>query len=166
MIGRELVGMAAEHVARELVEQDHGGERGQGIVEEAADRKLALLRPQVEKLLLDPVVELGRAAPPVVIAQPEPESEEVGTPVGHASAANRLMSASRSGIRMPNSVSSTAQTSAGLSSRRRSEGTPSLCVAKSKLRRVMRRPAGERATVRPWAKCESGLVEVEQLASA
>ena len=28
MVGRELLGIAAEHVARELVEQDDGGERG------------------------------------------------------------------------------------------------------------------------------------------
>ena len=36
VIGRELVGVTAEHVARELVEQDHRRERGQRIGEEAS----------------------------------------------------------------------------------------------------------------------------------
>ena len=66
MIGRELLGVAAEHVARELVEQDHAGERGQRVVEEGIDRELALLGPQLEEVLLDPLVELGPAAPPLL----------------------------------------------------------------------------------------------------
>src|SRR4051794_1441252 len=38
MIGGKLVGGAAEHVARELVEQDDPGERAQRIIEKALDR--------------------------------------------------------------------------------------------------------------------------------
>ena len=44
-IGRELLGVTAEHVARILVEQDHCGERGQRVIEEAFGGKLALGRP-------------------------------------------------------------------------------------------------------------------------
>ena len=58
MIGRELLGMAAEHVARELVEQDHAGERGQRIAEEGFDRQLPLFDPELEEALLDLLVEL------------------------------------------------------------------------------------------------------------
>ena len=63
MVGRELLGVAAEHVARELVEQDHRGERGQRIGQKGIDRKLPFFRPQLEEALLDPVVErrIGRS---------------------------------------------------------------------------------------------------------
>ena len=45
-IGRELIGMAAEHVARELVEQDDRRERLVGRAEEMLGDVLALLLPQ------------------------------------------------------------------------------------------------------------------------
>jgi len=51
----ELVGMSAEHVARELVEQDHGSERGQRVVDEAPNWKLALPGPEFEEAFLDAV---------------------------------------------------------------------------------------------------------------
>jgi hypothetical protein len=81
LVGRELLGIATKHVAGELVEQDHAGERGQRIIEESVDRQLPLFGPQLEELLLDAVVELGRAVPPLVGAEPEPEFEDVGAPV-------------------------------------------------------------------------------------
>src|SRR5215212_4378552 len=66
MISRELLRMAAKHVARELVEQDHAGERRQGIRKEGFYRKLALLRPQLEEALPDAVVDVRAALPPFV----------------------------------------------------------------------------------------------------
>ena len=81
MIGRELVGMAAEHVARELVEQDHGGERGQRIVEEGLDRQLALLGPQLEEALRIRWSSSGSPFHHCFELEPEPEFEDVGAPV-------------------------------------------------------------------------------------
>jgi len=40
VVGRKLIGVAAKHVARELIEQDHRGNRGQRVTEEALDRIL------------------------------------------------------------------------------------------------------------------------------
>src|SRR5439155_20558321 len=78
MVRRELLRMPAEHVAGKLVEQDHPGERGQRIVEEALNRELALLGPELEEILLDPMVEIGAAAPPLLFREAEPEFEDVG----------------------------------------------------------------------------------------
>src|SRR6185503_6078248 len=46
-IGRILLGSAAKHVARELVEQDYAGQRGSCMGQERLRRKLALLLPQL-----------------------------------------------------------------------------------------------------------------------
>ena len=81
MVGRELLGIAAKHVARKLVEQDRAGERGQGVAKESVDGELTLLRPQLEEALLDVMVERRPAAPPLLGIEPEPEFEDVAAPV-------------------------------------------------------------------------------------
>src|SRR5207253_7472595 len=48
MIGRELLGLSTEHVARKLVEEDHSGECGQRIGQESLGRQLALFQPELE----------------------------------------------------------------------------------------------------------------------
>src|SRR5687768_15831672 len=73
-VGRKLLGVATEHVARELVEQKNPGERGQRMIEEARDRKLALVRPQLEEAAANVVVELGVGLPPALRLKPEPKS--------------------------------------------------------------------------------------------
>ena len=87
MIRRELLGGAAKHVARELVEQDHAGERGRADRRGSIDGQLALLRPELEEALLDPVIELRPAAPPLLWVEAEPEFEDLGSPVAPAQAA-------------------------------------------------------------------------------
>src|SRR5215218_1014169 len=84
MVGRELLGIIAKHVARELVEQDHGRERGQRVGQESDDRKLALLRPQLQELLLDPMVE--RIVPPELlpVVEAEPEPQHIRSPIVQA----------------------------------------------------------------------------------
>ena len=62
--------MAAEHVARKLVEQDDGRERGQRIGQEGSDRLLALLEPDLQETLLDSLVEHIAAAPPLLRSRP------------------------------------------------------------------------------------------------
>ena len=64
MIGRELLRIAAEHIARELVEQDDRRQRRQRIVEEGAHRQLALLRPKLLEALADLFIDRGIPAPP------------------------------------------------------------------------------------------------------
>ena len=64
VIRRELLGFVTEHVAGKLIEQDYGSERGQRIPGERIDGKLPFLRPELEEILLDAMVELGTAAPP------------------------------------------------------------------------------------------------------
>src|SRR5438105_4494001 len=117
--------MAAEHIAGELIEQDHGGERGQRIGEERVNRQLALLDPQFQEVLADSVVKLGPAVPPLPRLEAEPEFENLGAPVvAHARVSRREIKRPGSGMSMPKSLSSTAQTSSGLPSRRFSLSPP------------------------------------------
>src|SRR6476646_4928560 len=80
-IGRISVRVAAEHVARELVEQDHGGERRQRVGKERVRRKLALLGPELEEFLPDALIERFVPAPPFSAIEREPEFEDVAAPV-------------------------------------------------------------------------------------
>ncbi len=87
-IGRELVGMAAEHVARELVEQDHRRERRQRIGQEGFGRKLPLAPPRASGSACG----CRRRAPASPFhhsarVEAEPEFEDVGAPVAAAQAA-------------------------------------------------------------------------------
>src|SRR5881227_1060795 len=83
MIRGELLGMLTEHVAWKLVEEDHACESRERVIEEAFDRKLALLRPKFEEALPDPVIDLRAAAPPLLFVEAEPEFENLGPPVTH-----------------------------------------------------------------------------------
>src|SRR6185437_4482330 len=80
-VSRVGVGVAAEHVARELVEQDDRREGGQGIGEEGVDRQLLHINPQLQEVALDPAVELGAPIPPFLRLEAKPEFENVGAPI-------------------------------------------------------------------------------------
>src|SRR5687768_10398594 len=89
MIGGELVRMAPEHVARELVEQDHGGERGLGVTGEIIGLAAALPRPFDREALAYLFVQRRVLPPPVIPAEREPEVQDGADPglptrVGHA----------------------------------------------------------------------------------
>src|SRR6185503_17534112 len=68
--------MAAKHVARELVEQQHRGERLVGRAEEMLGHVLALLVPERLEPLPDLCVEFGIGLPPIVPAAREPEGKD------------------------------------------------------------------------------------------
>src|SRR6195952_3427185 len=68
--------MAAEHVARELVEQEDRRKRLVGRAEEMLWNMLALLRPELFKARADFVVECRVRLPPIVPAVREPEIED------------------------------------------------------------------------------------------
>src|SRR3546814_504212 len=82
MVGREAVGVIAKHVARELVEQDHRRQRFPRGAEEALSRLGALLPPKVLEPLADERVE-AVVPPPLYRRQPEPEIEDLVSPVFH-----------------------------------------------------------------------------------
>src|SRR3546814_5974018 len=82
MVGREAVGVIAKHVARELVEQDHHRQRFPRGAEEALSRLGALLPPKVLEPLADERVE-AVVPPPLYRRQPEPEIEDLVSPVFH-----------------------------------------------------------------------------------
>ena len=98
MVGRELLGVAAEHVARELVEQDHRGQCGQGIAEKRLDRQPSFLRPTLFEPLADFFVDLRIAFPPLLGLQPKPVGQDVPAPVGHAVAVPPTVSPSISKV--------------------------------------------------------------------
>ena len=81
VIGGELVGLAAKHASWKLVEQDHGSKGAQRIIDKGFNRQLALVGPELEKVLPDPVIELRAGIPPLPGLKPEPEFEDIGAPV-------------------------------------------------------------------------------------
>jgi hypothetical protein len=58
-VGRKLVGVAAKHVARELVEQDHPGERGQRMSRKIGPEAARFSSHRSRKPIADFLVELG-----------------------------------------------------------------------------------------------------------
>src|SRR5438270_6562225 len=129
MVGRISVRMIAKHIARELVEQDHARKRRQRIRKKRIDGELTLLEPELQEAELNPVVELGIGLPPLLRFKTKPEFEDIRTPVlVHAIASSRDSKRSRSGISMPKSLSSTAQTSCGFSRRRFSVWPPTTWI--------------------------------------
>src|SRR4029078_57047 len=84
VVGRELFCVPAEHVARKLIEENYCCQRRQGIGDNCFDRKLPFLSPELQESLLDAMIELGIVFPPLLRPQPEPEFENVRTPVAHA----------------------------------------------------------------------------------
>ena len=84
MIGGEAVGVVAEHVPRELVEQDHGGERLLGGAEEGLDRALPLLFPKLAEALGDLCIELRVSLPPLLWREAEPEVDDLLRPAHQA----------------------------------------------------------------------------------
>jgi hypothetical protein len=64
-IGRELIGVAAQHVARELVEQDDGRDRVAGAAEEGVGHIFPLGLPQAEEALAYLGVERRVGLPPL-----------------------------------------------------------------------------------------------------
>src|SRR5690242_4621209 len=69
--------MATEHVARELVEQDHAGERALRIAEEMVRDILPFLLPERQEAVADLVIEGRIDLPPALRVLREPEIEEV-----------------------------------------------------------------------------------------
>src|SRR6185503_3523784 len=74
--------MAAEHVAGELIEEEHTRQRGVGLAEEMFGDILPFLLPKLEEALPDLRIEAGICLPPVVPAMREPEMEDTGSLIG------------------------------------------------------------------------------------